>query len=105
MSENTVSTSTVTIVNRTQAEIVLSADIVKESKSKITIEPATIKFKRKNRLSGVDEEVEARLVTLPGMKKGSFSPNPVTMAAADWKRLENQAVVKGLMALNQLEVS
>lgn len=103
--------SEVTIINRTQAEITLCADIVKTTKATPTepartiVEPALIKFTRKSRLGSEVEAFEDRVVTLPGMPKGSFSTNPVTMAAADWARLSKSKVVQALLASKQLEAS
>lgn len=95
----------VTIINRTQAEITLCADIVKSTKSGTTVEPSLVAFTRKSRVSGELETLESREITLPGMPKGSFSPNPVTMAAADWARLSTSKVVQALLESRQLEVS
>lgn len=95
----------VKIINRTQAEITLCADIIKSTKSGTTVEPTLVTFTRKSRVSGEEETLKAREITLPGMKKGSFSPNPVTMAAADWARLSESKVVKALLADEMLEVS
>lgn len=103
--------SEVTIVNRTQAEITLCADIVKTTKSTPTapartiVEPALIKFTRKSRLVDEAEALEGRFITLSGMKKGSFSPNPVTMAKSDWDRLAKTPIVKSLVEGGKLEVS
>lgn len=103
--------TTVTIINRTQAEITLCTDIVKTTKGKSTepartvVEPAPIKFKRKSRLVGESQELEGRHITIPGMKKGSFQTHPVTMAKADWERLSEQPIVKALIEGGKLEVS
>ncbi len=94
----------VTIINRTQAEITLCADIVKITKSSKTVEPALVTFTRESRLGEVEEK-EDRHITIPGMKKGSFSPHPVTMAKADWERLSKQPIVKSLVETGKLEVS
>lgn len=102
--------SEVTIINRTQAEITLCADIVKTTKATPTepartvVEPAQVRFKRKSRLGG-EAEFEDRHITIPGMKKGSFSTHPVTMAKADWERLSKQPIVKALIEGGKLEVS
>lgn len=103
--------SEVTIINRTQAEITLCADIIKTTKATPTepartvVEPGLIKFKRTSRLVGESQELESRHITLSGMKKGSFSPHPVTMAKADWERLSKQPIVKALIEGGKLEVS
>lgn len=100
----------VTIINRTAAEIVLFGDRTvevkgtKDTPAHTTIEPAFVTYTRKNRASGVVEEQHGRTVSLPGMVRGSFSPNPVVMARKDWARFESQKVVKALIDAAQIEV-
>lgn len=91
--------ATVTVINRTQAEIVLSTDTVKNGK----LVKTPVKYTRTRR-DGTVEEGEGSLIVLDGMPRGALKTNPVVFDIKDWERISKNEAVAGLVEQQMIEV-